>query len=225
MPICIAPPVCFGAAPYYLYDSVDLTFLAKGAVDRKAPILGILLGLAACSAASGVSIVADRQSGYFAPEEYAQDATRGDIPVVVRGAAFGLDQTALEKLVIKNMKGSEWGRHAHLAAATASSVDRRYFYVVMINPPPTITAASFCSQPNQPMPATDAVGSELRVTTDLCRFDKVAGSVSGRAAGVTKAGDHQVHDVISGSVLELTKPDQQRIDLDRDHGEGTQQRP
>jgi hypothetical protein len=95
----------------------------------------------------------------------------------------------------------------------------------MINAPRTVSTASLCSQPDQPISVTDEAPGELRVVTDLCRFDKVASSVSGVAVGVASPNDPKVHALIAGNVFELTKPDQQRIDLDRDHGEGTQQHP
>jgi hypothetical protein len=185
----------------------------------------ILFAAAGCSATSGVSIVTDQQTGLFGSEEYSQDISRGDMAVVVRGSAFDLDQPALEKLVVQNMQGAEWGRHAHFAAATNVDSPRTYFYTVMVNTPRTITAASFCSQPYQPISVADGTPGELRVVTNLCRFDKVASSVSGVAVGVTSPNDPNVHALIAGNVFELTKPDQQRIDLDRDHGEGTQQHP
>jgi hypothetical protein len=189
-------------------------------------IFATCLGVGGCAGSDGVSII-DHQSGLFGPEEYAMDSSRGDIPVVVRGSAFGLDQAALENLVIQNMEGAEWGHHARLSPPAAASGTRIYSYVIMINGPSTVPPASLCSQPNQPSSAqAQAIGpGELRVVADLCRYDKLANSATGLAIDVTGPTDPKVHELIARNVLEITKPDRERMDIEHDHGEGTQVRP
>lgn len=200
--------------------------LMEGDMNPKACVLTIVicLGIGGCSGSDGVTVV-DHQTGLYGPEEYALDASRGAIPVVVRGNAFGLDQAGLENLVIQNMQNAEWGHHARFSPPAAASGARMYSYVVMVNGPSTIPPAALCSQPNQPAPAPQVASDELRVVTDLCRFDQLASSATGLAVGVTSPNDPKVHKLIAGNVLEITKPDRERIDIEHDHGEGTQSRP
>jgi hypothetical protein len=174
--------------------------------------------IAACSTANGaVSFVEDQQTGYFAPEEYARDVSKGAITVVVRGSAFGLDQKTLTDLTLRNMRGADWGPHANFTAASDANTARTYFYVMMLNGPVNITGAALCARPAQPLAAGPARASgEIRLVTALCRFNKIATSVSGRATGVKGPDDPNVHRLIAGAVQDVTRPNQQRIDRDRD---------
>jgi hypothetical protein len=176
------------------------------------------MAIANCDIAKGaVSFVEDQQTGYFASEEYARDVSKGDITVVVRGSAFGVDQKTLTNLVLQNMKGADWGPHARFTAASDANTARTYFYVMMLNGPVNITGAALCARPAQPLAAGPARASgEIRLVTALCRFDKIATSVSGRATGVKGPDDPNVHRLIAGAVQDVTRPNQQRIDRDRD---------
>jgi len=173
-------------------------------------------GIAGCSATNGVSIVEDQQTGFFASEEYARDVSLGDITVVVRGAAFGADQKTLANLVVKNMQGADWGPHARFTAASGQDTARTYSYVMMLNGPVNITSAALCARPSQPLSAGPALApGEIRLVAGLCRFNKITNGVSGRAVGVVGPNDPKVHALIAGAVQELTRPNQQRIDRDR----------
>lgn len=181
--------------------------------------------LASCQNQSHVSIVENHESGYFASEEYAHDATRGEMTVVVRGSAFGLDQISLEQLILKNMQDAEWGRHAHFTTKSGPEMAQVYSYVVMVNGPHSVNAASLCNKPlqaitSEPMP----VAGELSIVADLCRFDKVANSVSAKVTGVMGPDDSKTGAIIALSVLELTRPDQQGV-FEREHGDGSQIHP
>lgn len=173
--------------------------------------------IANCDVAEGaVSFVEDQQTGYFASEEYARDVSKGDITVVVRGSAFGVDQKTLSNLVLQNMKGADWGPHARFTTASDANTARTYFYVMMFNGPINITGAALCARPSQPLAAGPARASgEIRLVAALCRFNKIATSVSGRATGVTGPNDPNVHRLIAGAVQDVTRPDQQRIDRGR----------
>lgn len=186
----------------------------------------VLFCVVGCQNQSGVSIVQNHETGYFASEEYAHDVSRGNVTVVVRGSAFGLDQISLEKLILKNMEGAEWGRHAHFATAADPDAAQIYSYIVMVNGPGNINAASLCRQPLQAISSVDfPAPGELSIVADLCRYDKVTNSVSGRVTGITGPDDPKTGNLIALSILELTKPDQQRVDFDRDHGDSNQIHP
>ena len=177
----------------------------------------VVLAVAGCSATNGVSIVEDQQTGFFAPEEYGRDASTGEMTVVVRGGAFGLNQAALANLVVQNMQGNDWGPHARFTPLSGANTARMYSYVMMLNGPRNITGASLCAQPMQPMPAAaDVAPGELRLTAALCRYNKATNSVSGRAVGVVGPYDPKVGQLIGGAVREMTRPNQDRIDRDRD---------
>jgi hypothetical protein len=181
----------------------------------------LALGLAGCSATNGVSIVEDQQTGFFSPEEYGFDASKGEMTVVVRGSAFGMDQASLANLVVQNMQGADWTPHARFTPASGPNTARTYSYVMMLDGPRNITGASLCEQPRQPLPtAANLPAGELRLVAALCRYNKATNSVSGRALGVVGPYDPKVHELIAGSVLQLTRPNQDRIDRDRDHGGG-----
>jgi hypothetical protein len=176
----------------------------------------LALGVTGCSATNGVSIVEDQQTGFFAAEEYARDASTGEMTVVVRGNAFGLDQASLANLVVQNMQGNDWGPHARLTAFSGPNTARMYSYVMMLNGPRNITGASLCAQPMQPLPtATDLAPGALRLTGAVCRYNKATNSVSGRAVGVVGPYDPKVNQLIGGAIREMTRPNQQRIDRDR----------
>ena len=171
--------------------------------------------LAGCSATNGVSIVEDQQTGYFASEEYARDVSIGDMMVVVRGSAFGTDQKTLSDLVLRNMQGADWGPHARFTTLSAPSTARTYSYVMMLNGPLNIGGASLCARPSQPLSAGPSLPpGEIRLVAAICRFNKIATSVSGRAVGVVGPNDPKMHALIAGAVQDLTRPNQPRIDRD-----------
>ena len=177
-----------------------------------------LVALAGCSATNGVSIVEDQQTGYFASEEYARDVSVGDMTVVVRGNAFGLDQQRLAGLVLQNMQGADWGPHARFTTLSGPGTARTYSYVMMLNGPLNISGAALCARPAQALAAGPSFASgEIRLVAAICRFNKIATSVSGRAVGVVGPNDPKVRALIAGTVQDLTRPNQPRIDRDRDN--------
>jgi hypothetical protein len=180
-------------------------------MSLKALMLAAALGLAGC-ATNGVSIVEDQQTGFFAPEEYGNDASTGPMVVVVRGNAFGYDPTTLANLVVNNMQGADWGPHAHFTPISGPNTARMYFYVMAINGPLDLTGASLCERPNQPLRTVNVPAGEIRLEAALCRFNKVTTSVAGRASGVTGPADPKFRDLIVAAVQDVTRPNQQRID-------------
>jgi hypothetical protein len=178
----------------------------------------IAFALAACSATNGVSIVEDQQTGYYAAEEYGRDASTGEMTVVVRGDAFGLNQAALANLVVQNMQGNDWGPHARFTPLSGADTARMYSYAMALNGPRNLNGAALCAQPNQPIPAASDIGpGELRLVAALCRYNKATNTVSGRAVGVVGPYDPKVNQLIGGAVREMTRPNQQRIDRDFDN--------
>jgi hypothetical protein len=166
--------------------------------------------LAGCSAL-GVSIVSDQQGGIFLPGEYAYDASRGDIPVVVTGGAFGLDPRTFANVVVHNMQGSDWPPHARFVASSGPTTARVYSYVMMFNGPRDVTSAVLCANPRQPRPvaATASTDGAIILVAGLCRYDKVASGVTARGAA-RSADDPQFHTLIASAVQELTRPNQRR---------------
>lgn len=176
------------------------------------------LVLAGC-VGNGVSIVEGQQTGIFAPEEYARDASTGPMTVVVRGSAFGYDPTTLANLVVNNMQGADWSPHARFTTVSGPNTARMYFYVMAINGPLDLTGASLCQRPSQPLAATAVPNGEIRLEAALCRFNNVATSVEGRASGVTGPADPKFRELIVSAVQDMTRPNQQRIDRpDNDEG-------
>jgi hypothetical protein len=172
--------------------------------------------LTGCSATNGVSIVEDQQTGYFAAEEYARDVSMGDLTVVVRGSAFGMDQRTLSDLVVRNMQGADWGPHARFTTASSPTTARTFSYVMMLNGPLNIGGAALCARPSQPLSAGPSLPpGEIRLVAAICRYNKIATSISGRAVGVVGPNDPKVHALIAGAVQDLTRPNQPRIDQDR----------
>jgi hypothetical protein len=178
--------------------------------------VALAIALGGCSTSNGVSIVEGQQTGYFAAEEYTRDESMGDIAVVVRGSAFGTDQQTLANLVVNDMQGADWGPHAQMAVSSTPDSARMYFYVMMVNGPLDIGGSSLCARPSQPLPGAVQAPGEMRLEGALCRFDKAAASVSGRAVGVSGPNDPKVRELIAGAVRELTIPNQYRIDHGND---------
>jgi hypothetical protein len=187
------------------------------ALKHLAAAAAVAAALAGC-ATSGVSIVEDMQTGYYAAEEYGRDASTGPMTVVVRGSAFGLNQAALANLVVQNMQGNDWGPHATFTPVSGANTARMYSYVMVLNGPRSLNVASLCEQPNQPVPAaTDVAAGEVRLAAALCRYSRPTNSVSGRAAGVVGPYDPKVGQLIGGAVREMTRPNQERIDRNFDN--------
>ena len=166
----------------------------------------VTLALAACAGPNGVSIVEDQQTGFFASEEYARDASTGPMLVVVRGAAFGYDPTTLANLVVNNMQGADWGPHARFTPVAGPNTARMYFYVMAINPPRDLTGAALCARslpresgplPDPEAPYRDAATSQGRAVSIL---DSQAESVGAPATliplqllvGQLETDDHAV---------------------------------
>jgi hypothetical protein len=187
-------------------------------ITRHLAAAALAAALAGCSATNGVSIVEDQQTGYFASEEYGRDASSGEMTVVVRGSAFGLNQAALANLVVQNMQNNDWGPHARFTPLSGANTARMYSYVMLLNGARNVNAAALCEQPMQPLPtATDLAPGEIRLAAALCRYNKATNTVSGRAVGVVGPYDPKMNQLIGGAVREMTRPNQQRIDRDFDN--------
>lgn len=167
--------------------------------------------LASCTN-NGVSIVEDQQTGFYASEEYGNDASTGPMLVVVRGSAFGYDPTTLANLVVNNMQGADWGPHAHFTPVAGPNTARMYFYVMAINGPLDLTGGSLCSRPSQPITPVVMPAGEIRLEAALCRYNKNTTSVAGRASGVTGPADPKFRQLIVAAIQDITRPNQQRID-------------
>jgi hypothetical protein len=161
---------------------------------------------------SDVSIVEDQQTGYFASEEYGNDASTGPMLVVVRGSAFGYDPTTLANLVVNNMQGADWGPHARFTPVSGPNTARMYFFVMAINGPLDLTGASLCARPSQPITPVAMPAGEIRLEAALCRNNKITTSVAGRASGVSGPADPKFRELIVAAVQDITRPNQQRID-------------
>ena len=167
----------------------------------------LVAALAAC-AAIGPSTVSSIGPNYD-PGEYARAAQARDIPVTVRGSAFGVDEAALAKTVAENMKGHYWAGSARFTATPGAGSDRMFAFAIAINAPADATASALCKSPTAasgPAPAAGGptAGGEVRLLGALCRFDEAVTTVVGRVDGATGPQDPKFAALIAAATRDLT---------------------
>jgi hypothetical protein len=190
---------------------------------RLSALIGATLTLIV-TGCSDVSVVENEHSGTFGSEEYAHDASRGDIPVTVAGSAFGLDRRSLTDIVVRDMQGADWSPHARFTALSGPNAAKIYSYAMMFNGPGEATGAALCAQPQAmssipPMPskATTAPGTVVLVAA-LCRYNVATMGVTARVANVSGPDDPKFRSLVRTTVFELTRPNQRRIGRNSDSG-------
>jgi hypothetical protein len=104
------------------------------------------------------------------------------------------------------MRGAGWSPQPRLTATPGSDVGQMWSFVMMVNGPLNVTAASLCADPSK-APATQALpAGEFRLVGGLCRFDKNMTEVTGRLYNVTGPDDPRVSRLIMAATQELTTP-------------------
>jgi hypothetical protein len=165
------------------------------------------LALAACARPDGIVTVSSINDDIYDSSDMSRELASKDTLVNVRGSAFGLDQTVLERTVVSDMQGAAWGPQPRLTATPGSNVGQMWSFVMMVNGPLNVTAATLCRDPSQAPALTEALPTgEFRLVGGLCRFDKNMTEVTGRLQGVTGPDDPRVHRLIVAATQELTTP-------------------
>jgi hypothetical protein len=189
---------------------------------RLSAFLGAAFALAIAGCADSVSVIENEHSGTFASEEYKHDASRGDIPVVVSGSVFGLDRRSLADVVVRDMQGADWSPHAHFTALPATDTARIYSYAMMFNGPREITAAALCAQPQATSsistPSGNVGAGSVTLIAALCRYNVSTMGVTARVSNVSGPDDPKFRSLVRTAVLELTRPNQQRLLHDNENG-------
>jgi hypothetical protein len=184
----------------------------------------LALTLAACARSDGIATVSSINNDLFDSNDMSRELSSKDTIVHVRGSAFGLDQSALERTVVSNMQGAAWGPQPRLTPTPGSNVGQMWSFVMMVNGPLNVTAAALCRDPSQaPALTQEPPSGEFRLVGGLCRFDKNMTEVTGRVQGVTGPDDPRVRRLIVAATQELTTPRvTERFLHDHDSGGGNQ---
>jgi hypothetical protein len=191
-----------------------------------------VLTVVACSQESGSS---GRASGSvdptvtsttneFRPGDLDFFASKGPVPVMVQGSAFGLDRASLERTIASDMEGANWGPDAHFVPTSQlpPNASREYSVVMALNLPRDVNVDAFCAQNMRqgaaapsPAPATPgdvraAPGSGGRVNVELqaalCHNGEYVRSVSTGADNVSGPNDRAFHKMIQQATTVLTGP-------------------
>lgn len=191
-------------------------------MDRLSAIFGATLAVLLAGCADSISVVENEHSSTFGSEEYAHDASRGDIPVVVAGSAFGLGQRLLADIVVRNMQGADWSPHAHFTAQPGAETARMYSYAMLFNGPQDITASALCAEPRTassvPPSGAGAAAVNMTLVAALCRYNVATMGVTARVANVSGPDDPKFRSLVRTAVFQLTRPNQRRIGRDHDSG-------
>jgi hypothetical protein len=191
-----------------------------------------VLTVVACSQESGSS---GRVSGSvdptvatttneFRPGDLDFFASKGPVPVMVQGSAFGLDRASLERTVASDMQGANWGPDARFIPASQlpPNASREYSVVMALNLPKDVNVDAFCAQSMRqgaaapsPSPATPgdvraAPGSGGRANVALqavlCHNSEYVRTVSTGADNVSGPNDPAFHKMIRNATTVLTGP-------------------
>jgi hypothetical protein len=189
---------------------------------RLSALIGATLTLVV-TGCSGVSVVENEHSGTFGSEEYAHDATHGDIPVTVAGSAFGLDRRSLSDLVVRDMQGADWSPHARFTVQPGPNAAKIYSYAMMFNGPGEATGSALCAQPQAmssipPGPGEATSSGTVILVAALCRYNVATMGVTARVANVSGPDDPKFRSLVRTTVFELTRPNQRRIGHNNDSG-------
>jgi hypothetical protein len=160
--------------------------------------------LAAC-APTGVRTVTQSFATVVGADEFAQEANRHDVGVVVRGSAFGLDTAAFDAAVVARMQGNAWGANPRFTLDRGTNASKLFSVVMVIGAPDTANTLALCAHPESIQPVALAVGDPLHVSGALCRFDKAVSGVDGYANGVTGVEDAGFGAVLAAAVRDLTR--------------------
>jgi hypothetical protein len=172
----------------------------------RAKVIGFVLVTALPSACSP-SVIRDFPNTLFNTGEYSAQASRRAVPVVVLGSAAGLDGARLSDAVVAQMQGADWAPHARFAPAPAPDSNDVYSYILLFNGPHDVTSSDLCARRSAAPPTVAArADTGVVLVAGLCRYDKVASGVTGRAAGIAGPDSADFRNLIVAVVQELTQP-------------------
>jgi hypothetical protein len=194
-----------------------------------------IFAVTGCAGNNGVSVVENEQSGFYSGSEYGHDLSEGPVLVRVAGTAFNMDPQSFTNRVVENMQGADWSPHARFTAVPSPNTARIYSYAMMFGSSPAVTGANLCAASDAPnatgTSATSApprtanaasgiAGSSgaLTLVAALCRYDKPTMGVTARVADAGGPDDPRFRSLVRSAVLELTRPNQNNIQHDRDNG-------
>lgn len=177
----------------------------------------LALGLLGCTP-NAVSFVESEESPIYTTDEYHADASKGDVPVVVRGGLPGISHATLTNYVVAHMQGADWGPHAHFSANPGPNSARIYSFQMLINGPNDLTGGALCQNPTRPIPGVPPrTQGNITLVAVICRYTQAMLVVTGRAQGVNDLTDIKFHQLIAGAVQQLTTPRRNSI-FDNNNG-------
>jgi hypothetical protein len=195
--------------------------------------LACVCAAAGCAGSNGVSVVENQESGFFSSSEYAHDINDHLVLVRVAGTAFNQRPQDFTNTVVQDMQGADWSPHARFTAESGPNTARIYSYAMMFGGSRDITDANLCASIDAPTavvpgtgvpraagmmaPPADTSGNTTLIAA-LCRYDKATMGVTARVANAAGPNDPKFRSLVRSAVLELTRPNQDNIQHDRDNG-------
>lgn len=191
-----------------------------------------VLTVASCSRDSGssrntsasVDPTVTSTTSEFRPGDMDYFTSKGPIPVMVQGTAFGLDRVTLEKTIANDMQGENWGPDARFASASSMqpNSNREYSVTMALNSAKAVNIDALCmlgagqndaarsSSPANQSSNKSTAGSSGRVDIELqaalCHNNKYVRSVSTGADNVSGPNDPAFRKMIRQAITELTSP-------------------
>jgi hypothetical protein len=134
----------------------------------------------------------------------------GTVPVMVFGAAFGLDRGMIEQAVASDMQASTSGDARFVPSSQANADPEGYTVVMLFNAPEGTDAAAYCSDdPPLPMsgPAQRYGGwRDVALDAALCRNGQGVRQVRSSADGVSSLEDEGFRRMIGQAATRLAPP-------------------
>jgi hypothetical protein len=155
---------------------------------RTAVAVAAVTTVGACAVAS-VTTTGVRQVGYD-PSLIADVADRGGMPLDVKGQPFPGDQTRFAQVAAQALTQTHRGPPFTVYADPARAPDGPMRTVIVANPASPVSSGNVCTAEVSGQAVER--GGTLSVTAALCRGDKAVTHMSGRATGITDAGDSNV---------------------------------
>jgi hypothetical protein len=168
---------------------------------------------AACSSQSpgsgqGASGSADTVAGSTGRITSAELQGVGPIPVIVFGAAFGLDRGMIEQAVANDMQASTSGNAQFVTSSQANVDPQGYSVVMLFNAPDGADPGAYCSgNPPIPMsgPAQRYSGwGDVELAGALCRSGQEVRQVWTSADGVSSLDDPAFRTMVRQAGVKLS---------------------
>ncbi|HTI86010.1 MAG TPA: hypothetical protein VL966_05340 [Alphaproteobacteria bacterium] len=156
----------------------------------------------------GAGASADSVSGSTGPITSTELLDVGPIPVIVFGAAFGLDRGVIEQAVAGEMQASTSGNARFVTSSQANIDPQGYSVVMLFNAPEGADPAAYCSgNPPIPMsgPAQRYSGwSDVQLAGALCRNGQEVQQVRASAGDVSSLDDPAFRRMVGQAASKLT---------------------